>query len=440
MSDPKRILIDPPGEAVILAARHLDATEGRVQVGSSVDAAARSAITCVLNYIATAYNAPPVADGRSTPRRPCRYCTDPLCPEDCPECGCPMHDLDAVPAWRRSGAQPEGRNPVDQQEQAAPVDWEAIARDRERELKLLGDARRYAEAEVDRLRAGEEPGWDPLTAPTPGQWIARFNRASAAERLDVAQRFIGYTATAGECFEMNHTARLDEGREALVALARVRELRDSWLLMTLEPGQVRRLLDGITRALDGTGEESPSGLAPDAEPARFVKIDGVLSEGGFDAAREALRQMDADPHGTHTGMVVHPYIERGVQKWVFRCWGTDTCDGFLSLDHTSQQWAEQAWDRHAAEEHADARAAEHNEALPWFELSTSGLLWLINRTVFHPRGLALTFHVEGDTAHGWSLVRTPGGEPWQFDEKTDADGHALAEATLAAALNPPKGR
>lgn len=30
-------------------------------------------------------------------RRPCRYCPDPLCPEDCPECGAPIHDLDAVP-------------------------------------------------------------------------------------------------------------------------------------------------------------------------------------------------------------------------------------------------------------------------------------------------------------------------------------------------------
>lgn len=28
--------------------------------------------------------------------RPCRYCPDPRCPEDCPECGAPIHDLDAV--------------------------------------------------------------------------------------------------------------------------------------------------------------------------------------------------------------------------------------------------------------------------------------------------------------------------------------------------------
>lgn len=53
---PKRITIDAPSEAVILAARHLDATEGRVQVGSTVDTSTRSAITRVLDYVAKAHN------------------------------------------------------------------------------------------------------------------------------------------------------------------------------------------------------------------------------------------------------------------------------------------------------------------------------------------------------------------------------------------------
>jgi hypothetical protein len=57
-SSPKRITIDAPSEMVILAARHLDATEGRVQVGAMVDSSTRSAITTVLRYIATAHNSP----------------------------------------------------------------------------------------------------------------------------------------------------------------------------------------------------------------------------------------------------------------------------------------------------------------------------------------------------------------------------------------------
>jgi hypothetical protein len=54
----KRIAIEAPSEMVILAARHLDATEGPVQVGAIVDSATRSAITMVLRYISNAHNSP----------------------------------------------------------------------------------------------------------------------------------------------------------------------------------------------------------------------------------------------------------------------------------------------------------------------------------------------------------------------------------------------
>ena len=323
--------------------------------------------------------------------------------------------VELVEDWR-PGSAPAEESPAGQQEQTAPVDWESIARDRERELKLVGEARHRAEAEVDRLRAGEEPGWDKLTVPTSGQWIASWNQASAAERLDVATRVIENAQKAGECFEMNHVRRLEEDRQAWVTVARVRELRDTWLRMTLEPGQVRRLLDGITHALDGreeTGAPRPaSGFVPAAVPKHIPRT--------------------GDP--AHT-LVVEPYRnDRNQDRWVFRSWGTATCAGWLSLDHYSQESAERAQKRHVAEEHG----AEPGEALPWWELGTSGLLWLINRIVFHPRGLALGFHAEDGVPYGWSLARTPGGEPWQFDEETDAACHARAAATLAAALNPSK--
>lgn len=58
---------------------------------------------------------------------------------------------------------------------------------------------------------------------------------------------------------------------------------------------------------------------------------------------------------TVDGLVVEPYRnDHGERAWVFRCWGTDDgCDGWLSLDHTSQQSAERARDRHVAEEHKE---------------------------------------------------------------------------------------
>lgn len=65
------------------------------------------------------------------------------------------------------------------------------------------------------------------------------------------------------------------------------------------------------------------------------------------------------PEQQTTGLVVQQYrADDGNQKWVFRCWGTDTCDGWLSLDHTSQQSAERARDRHVTEAHAEPPAPD----------------------------------------------------------------------------------
>lgn len=68
---------------------------------------------------------------------------------------------------------------------------------------------------------------------------------------------------------------------------------------------------------------------------------------------------------------------------------------------------------------------------PWEELRESGLLWLINRVAFHPRGYALALHIQDGKAVGWELLGD-GGEPWQYaDEVDERDALARAEATLA---------
>lgn len=66
---------------------------------------------------------------------------------------------------------------------------------------------------------------------------------------------------------------------------------------------------------------------------------------------------------------------------------------------------------------------------PFSELSDSGLLWLINATVFHPRGYALTLTVKDGQALGWKL-QGDGTEPWRFTRPMDGK-FAAAEATLA---------
>lgn len=52
---------------------------------------------------------------------------------------------------------------------------------------------------------------------------------------------------------------------------------------------------------------------------------------------------------------------------------------------------------------------------PFDELRATGLLWLINASVFHPRGYALAIH-----ADGWSLLGD-GGEVWQFGDDVPLD-------------------
>jgi hypothetical protein len=64
-----------------------------------------------------------------------------------------------------------------------------------------------------------------------------------------------------------------------------------------------------------------------------------------------------------------------------------------------------------------------SEGRPFRELRTTGLLWLINATTFHPRGYALALHLDenGDVT-GWSILGD-GSEPWYFStaELTEAE-------------------
>lgn len=75
----------------------------------------------------------------------------------------------------------------------------------------------------------------------------------------------------------------------------------------------------------------------------------------------------------------------------------------------------------------DIEAARPTRAFE--ELRTHGLLWLINTTVFHPRGYALALQLQDGVATGWRLLGD-GSEPWTFGETLDAE-FAASEAFLA---------
>jgi hypothetical protein len=70
---------------------------------------------------------------------------------------------------------------------------------------------------------------------------------------------------------------------------------------------------------------------------------------------------------------------------------------------------------------------------PLNELRDSGILWLINKSVFHPRGFALALDVDETTGNvtGWKILGN-GHEVWSYQQHNDDDGFARAEATLKA--------
>lgn len=73
---------------------------------------------------------------------------------------------------------------------------------------------------------------------------------------------------------------------------------------------------------------------------------------------------------------------------------------------------------------------------PFKDLRDSGLLWLINRSVLHPRGFAMALTIADDgEATGWSLLGD-GREPWSYDID-EAKRFAQAEATFDGASTAP---
>lgn len=80
------------------------------------------------------------------------------------------------------------------------------------------------------------------------------------------------------------------------------------------------------------------------------------------------------------------------------------------------------------------------------DLSTTGLLWLINRVVFHPRGFALALVAEADgTVTRWQILGD-GRSIWWFDPKSEDGAEGLFAAAVhflamgdSSAINPEDG-
>lgn len=73
---------------------------------------------------------------------------------------------------------------------------------------------------------------------------------------------------------------------------------------------------------------------------------------------------------------------------------------------------------------------EGGEARGFDEIRESGLLWLINKALFHPRGYALAWvKDENGNTEGWTILGD-GSEPWCFSEEIDNEYFGKAEREL----------
>ncbi|MFM9636001.1 hypothetical protein [Streptomyces turgidiscabies] len=74
------------------------------------------------------------------------------------------------------------------------------------------------------LYEGEEPYTTEGVVPTPAQWIWKWNRATPARRLQVAEAAIRAQGAEQNCIFGDHAAAMEELREARLAIQNVRQL------------------------------------------------------------------------------------------------------------------------------------------------------------------------------------------------------------------------
>lgn len=85
------------------------------------------------------------------------------------------------------------------------------------------------------------------------------------------------------------------------------------------------------------------------------------------------------------------------------------------------------------------REAHDPNERPIADLLEIGLLWLINRVCFHPRGYALALHVDDDgSVTGWSMLGD-GTEVWNFSNESDDENFAKVASYFRGPVRGPVG-
>ncbi len=85
----------------------------------------------------------------------------------------------------------------------------------------------------------------------------------------------------------------------------------------------------------------------------------------------------------------------------------------------------------------ESHPAPERDAYTLGQMAETGLLWLVNRVVFHPRGfaLALDYGDGEDEPRGWSIVAAEDGLfSFGLPDQMEHDRKAAIERLLAEAL------
>lgn len=117
-------------------------------------------------------------------------------------------------------------------------------------------------------------------------------------------------------------------------------------------------------------------------------------------ARTLRNEISVAPFDPDGAMTVREYTERGQHLWAFRCWGTDTCDGWLGLGHHTQTSALLERERHVAEAHKepDPVSPELSERIR--ALIESEVYEYRERTMFWPETGGVTQEIARLAARG----------------------------------------
>jgi hypothetical protein len=195
-------------------------------------------------------------------------------------------------------------------------------------------------------------------APTVADWERERQRAEEAE--DRLAHLQATSEAAGIVLDRTAAERDALGREA-------DRLRTDWVAQQERADQAERERD--------TARQSAAAIAAQRDRLRQrmnTLADRWDLEGpppGNRPLTELRAEISVAPFDPDGAMTVQEYTERGRHLWAFRCWGTDTCDGWLGLGHHTQTSALTERERHVAEEHT-APAPAATEATGHQYLST----------------------------------------------------------------------